>query len=158
MKFSQFFILPCAIFAMSVIVGCAGTTKNLNPEELAAQSADTHAKFQDLIANVVDDPIRAKEFSELSAQRDRLIRKHANTVQQYSKILKQLNLDYSTGREEFENVIRDYNQERRSAQVEFLALMDKMKATVTEKEWEKLATFELKNLNPRTMDYPAGDH
>jgi hypothetical protein len=67
-----------------------------------------------------------------------------------------LSRDYSTERENLENLIQEYNAERRAAQTEFLALMGRMKATVTAKEWEKLAKFELKELNPRTMSYQAG--
>lgn len=158
MKFSHFLILSLASFAAFFVVGCAGKPKDVNPGELAAQTAETQAEFQHLIAKVIVDPSRAKEFSDLSAQKDQLIRKNADTVQQYSRQLQVLNREYSTQREELENLIHEYNVERRKAQSEFLELMNEMKATVTEKEWEKLAKFELKKLNPRTMSYSAGGH
>lgn len=156
MKLNHIFTLSVAAIAVSVVIGCASTSNDVNPDELQAQRAETQAEFQNLIASEIDDPARATEFAALSAERDRLISHHATAVQQYSKRLKSLSLDYSTEREDLENLIQEYNVERRAAQTEFLALMGKMKAIVTAKEWEKLAKYELKELNPRTMSYQAG--
>lgn len=156
MKLNPIFIVFVASIATSTFIGCASKSKDSNPDELEKQRAETRADFQNLIADEIDDPARAENFAALSAEREQLISQHATAVQHYSKKLKTLSRDYSTERENLENLIQEYNAERRAAQAEFLALMGKMKATVTAKEWEKLAKFELKELNPRTMSYQAG--
>ncbi|WP_417514589.1 hypothetical protein [Marinobacter sp.] len=157
MKPNHIFCLSVISIAMSVVIGCASISKDVSPDEVKAQQAEIHAEFQNLIASEIDDPARAKEFAALSAERDQLISQHATSVHQYSEKLKAMTLDYATEREELDNLIQDYNGERRAAQTEFLALMTKMKSTVTAKEWETLAKFELKKLNPRTMSLTAGD-
>ncbi|OAN92780.1 hypothetical protein A8B84_16840 [Marinobacter sp. EhC06] len=156
MKLNPILIVFVASIATSTFIGCANQSKDSKPDELEQQRAETRADFQSLIMDEIDDPARAEKFAALSAEREQLINQHATTVQHYSKRLKNLSRDYSTERENLENLIQEYNAERRAAQTEFLALMGKMKATVTAKEWEKLAKFELKELNPRTMSYQAG--
>ncbi|MDO6442284.1 MULTISPECIES: hypothetical protein [unclassified Marinobacter] len=156
MKRHHIFIVLIASIAGSALIGCANSSKDLSPQEVESKQTELHTDYQNLIASEIDDPLRAKEFAALSAERDRLVSQHAASVQQYSKKLRDMNLDYSTEREQLDNLIQEYNQERRAAQTRFLVLMGKMKATVTAKEWETLAKFELKNLNPRTMSYTAG--
>jgi ferric-dicitrate binding protein FerR (iron transport regulator) len=156
MKLNPIFIVFVASIATSTFIGCASKSKDSNPDELEKQRAETSADFQNLITDEIDDPARAENFAALSAEREQLISQHATAVQHFSKRLKALSRDYSTERQSLENLIQEYNVERRAAQTEFLALMGRMKATVTAKEWEKLAKFELKELNPRTMSYQAG--
>jgi len=156
MKLNAIFIVFAASIAISTFIGCASTSKDSNPDEMEKQRADTRAEFQNLISDEIDDPARAEKFAALSAEREQLISQHATAVHHYAKRLKSLSRDYSTERETLENLIQEYNAERRAAQTEFLALMGKMKATVTAKEWEKLAKYELKELNPITMSYQAG--
>lgn len=156
MKLNPIFIVFVASIATSTFIGCASKSKDSNPDELETQRAETRADFQNLIMDEIDNPARAEKFAALSAEREQLISQHATAVQNYSKRLKTLSRDYSTERQSLENLIQEYNAERRAAQTEFLALMGKMKATVTAKEWEKLAKFELKELNPRTMSYQTG--
>ncbi|WP_100640913.1 hypothetical protein [Marinobacter salexigens] len=158
MKLNHLFSLSVICIAMSVVIGCASRSRDVNPDEAKAQQAEIQAEFQSLIAKEIEDPTRAKAFADLSAKQSELISQHAASVQQYSERLKAMSLDYSAEREELEKLIQDYNVERRRAQAEFLALMGKMKATVTQKEWEKLARFELKKLNPRTLSYIAGGY
>lgn len=157
MKLNHIFSLSIISIAMSVVIGCASSSKDVTPDELQSQQAEIHAEFQNLIAAEIYDPVRAKKFAALSAERDQLISQHAISVHQYSEKLKAMTLDYATERDELDNLIQEYNGERRAAQTEFLALMTKMKATVTAKEWATLAKFELKKLNPRTMSFTAGD-
>ena len=156
MKLSPIFTLAVISIAASVVIGCANTSRDMSPDEQQAQRAKARAEFQNLIATQIDDPVRAKTFTNLSAERDQLISEHKALVQQYSKRLTALSLDYSTERQDLEVLIQEYNVERRAAQTGFLALMGEMKATVTAKEWKKLAKFEQKELGPRTLSRAAG--
>ena len=153
MTFTKIAIISAACVALTIALGCASRSQAPHPDELQAKLKATQVEFRDLIASEIDDPARAKTFAALSDERDSLISKHGEAVQRYSTTMKKLNSDYSSTREDFENLVRDYNRDRRTAQIEFVELIGKMKATTTEKEWKKLAKFELQKLNPRTMSY-----
>jgi vancomycin resistance protein YoaR len=158
MRHNRILKLSLISITVAVVIGCTGSSRQSSSDELASQQAETRSEFQNLIVEQIDDPARARKFAQLSVERDQLISQHAATIEEYSKRLEALTLDYSAEHKDLQDLIQEYNVERREAQTEFLALMDRMKATVTEKEWEKLAKFELKKLNPRTLSYPAGDH
>jgi len=157
MPYNIFSVTPLAVIALTLLVGCASKSKALDPDELQANMAESQAEFRELIAREIDDPARAKLFAALADERDSLVSRHSAYVQSYSRSLKKLNSDYSATREDFDNLIETYNTERRSSQAEFLDLIGRMKAATTEKEWKKLAKFELKKLNPPAMTYSVGE-
>jgi hypothetical protein len=158
MTFTKILLICAAFIVLTVGVGCASRSQAPDPDELQAKIKTTHAEFRKLIASEIDDPARAKAFAALSDERDRLISQHAEVVQHYSTTMRKLNSDYSSSREDFEQLIRDYNRDRRADQVRFVELIDQMKAGTTEKEWKTLSKFELKELNPRTMSYTTEVH
>ena len=153
MPYIKIFTICLACAALTIAIGCASRSHAPNPDEAQARIEATHAELRELIASEIDDPERAKMFAALSDERDSLIERHFGIVQRYSTTMKKLNADYSATREDFENLIQDYNRDRRASQAEFVELIGKMKATTTEDEWKKLAKFELRKLNPRTMAY-----
>lgn len=153
MSYIKFFTFCVACAVLAIAFGCASRSHAPDPDELQARVEATHAEYRELIASQIEDPERAEAFAALSDERDSLIARHSMVVRQYSTAFKELNADYSSTREDFESLLQDYNRERRASQAEFVELMDKMKATTTKKEWEKLAKFELRKLNPRTMAY-----
>jgi len=158
MTFTRILLICAAFIVLTGAVGCASRTQAPDPDELQAKIESTHADYRKLIASEISDPARAKTFAALSDERDRLISKHAKVVQHYSTTMRKINSDYSSSREDFERLVRDYNRDRRAHQVGFLELIDQMKAVTTEKEWKTLSKFELKKLNPRTMSYTTEVH
>lgn len=153
MHYRKISTIGVACAALILAIGCASRSHTPSPDELQSRLDATHAEFRELIASEIVDPERAKTFAALSDERDSLISQHSLIVQRYSLAMKKLNSDYLSTREDFENLIQDYNRERRASQVEFIELIGKMKATTTQQEWKTLAKFELKELNPRTMAY-----
>jgi len=158
MTFTRILLICAAFIVLTGAVGCASRTQAPDPDELQAKIESTNADYRKLIASEISDPARAKTFAALSDERDRLISKHAKVVQHYSTTMRKINSDYSSSREDFERLVRDYNRDRRAHQVGFLELIDQMKAVTTEKEWKTLSKFELKKLNPRTMSYTTEVH
>lgn len=153
MTFRKLAVISSTCLALSIAVGCASRSQAPDPDKLQAQIDATHAEFRELIASEVDDEARANALAALIDERDRSISEYSEVVQRYSIAMKALNADYSSTREEFDSLIRDYNRDRRAHQVKFVDLIGEMKATTTEEEWKALAKFELKELNPRTMSY-----
>ena len=80
MKLNNSFILSVTSIAMSVLIGCANSSRGVSPEELESKQTEIQAEFQNLIANEIDDPARARAFAALSAERDQLISQHATSV------------------------------------------------------------------------------
>ena len=158
MTFTRILLICAAFIVLTGAVGCASRSQAPDPDELQAKIESTNADYRKLIASEISDPARAKTFAALSDERDRLISKHAKVVQHYSTTMRKINSDYSSSREDFEQLVRDYNRDRRAHQVGFLELIDQMKAVTTEKEWKTLSKFELKELNPRTMSYTTEVH
>lgn len=156
MEFMKLPLIALATIALGVALGCAGRSKVQDPEALQAQAAQAHADYRQLIASVIDDPARAASFAALADERDSLIRRHSASVQRYSMAMSALNANYSATREDFEKLIRTYNSARHVAQIEAVALLGRMKATTTQKEWKTLAKFELDNLKPRATVYSTG--
>lgn len=153
MPYIKIFTTCLACAALAIAIGCASRSPAPNTDEAQARIEATHAELRELIASEIDDPERAKMFAALSDERDNLIDRHFEVVQRYSTTMKKLNADYSATREDFENLVQGYNRDRRASQAEFVELIGKMKAAATEKEWKRLAKFELQKLNPRTMAY-----
>lgn len=156
MYYKQIIVLSVAGLVLATALGCASRSKALDPAELQSRTAAAQAEFRALIATEITDPTRAATFAALADQRDELMARHSESVQRYADAMRNLSADFDASREDFETLVQDYGQERRAFQEEFVALMDQMKATTTEKEWKKLAKFEIEELGPTTAAHSTG--
>ena len=136
-----------------VLIGCASSSGPVDPAAVQAQFAATKIDLRELAASTIADPQHAAEFVALLNERDALVATQVDSIRRYRDAMRTLNADYDATREDFEILITGYNRSRRSVQSQFVDITNRMKGATTPEEWKTLATFELKELNPREMVY-----
>jgi predicted nucleic acid-binding Zn-ribbon protein len=108
---------------------------------------------KELIRSTVASAERADRVITLLDERDRLVAEHTEIIRGYRERMVALNADYSATRESFEEAISGYNNKRAQSQREFAELIDAMKKETTAEEWEAIAKYQIKKLNPRQLAY-----
>ena len=116
---------------------------------MQAQLKASKVAERQLLEDVVEDSKRAETFGLLLDERDTIVSVYADVVADYIASMRALNSDYDATAEDFERLITDYRSARQSYQQDLISVIQRMKATTNEKEWKRLAKFQLQELNPR---------
>ena len=132
------------LFLVAVIAGCARP-----PADPAQLRADETA----LVQSTVADPQRVEQLLALIEERDRLVEETRDMLEQYRREMQAINADYESSRDVIVEMIDYYNRDRAKKQLAFIDLISKMKRATTVDEWEVIADFQLRNLNPRELIY-----
>jgi flagellar motility protein MotE (MotC chaperone) len=141
--------------AVVLLASCATLKQAPDPGKVQAQIAAARAQELELVRATVADAARAERLLELLAERDRLVERHAGLVIAHRQKIAALAADYDARREDFEELLADFNRQRAEAQQETIDLVSDMKATTTADEWAAISKFQLKHLEPRKLVYGA---
>lgn len=136
-----------------VLAACASRTEALDAAAVQEQIATHRAQEIDLVRSIVLDDDRADRFIALLAKRDLLIDDHVKEIVAYRKEISALNADYDAERESFNVLLSRYNNQRKSAQREIVALIADMKNRTTVDEWRIISKYQIKRVNPRQTGY-----
>lgn len=142
-----------AAMAILVLAACASRKEAPDPAAVQEQIAEYRAQEIDLVRSTVLDDDRADRIIALLGKRDQLISDHVKEIVAYRKEISALNADYDTQRENFNELMSRYNDQRESAQREIVALIADMKKETTSDEWKVISKYQLKRLNPRQTGY-----
>jgi hypothetical protein len=147
--------IAVVIVAMAILVlaACASRTEAPDATAVQEQIAEHRAQEIDLVRSTVLDNDRADRFIALLAKRDLMIDDHVKEIVAYRKEISALNADIDAERESFNVLLSRYNNQRKSAQREIVALIAAMKMETTADEWKIISKYQLKRLNPRQTGY-----
>ncbi len=152
--------LTATLAAVSFLLlpACASRKEAPDPVKVQEQIAEYRSQELDLVRSTVLDEERAGRLIDLLADRDRMIANHRKVIETYRGEMTALNADYNARRESFNLLMTGYNDQRASAQKEFVSLIEAMKKTTTSKEWKTISKYQLKRLDPRELTYsqPSG--
>ena len=156
MKVSKVILVAgAAIFAVTLL-SCASLRQPPDPARVRAQIAEYREQEKELVRNTVADPLRVEQFMELLEKRDRLVEEQAKMVIEHRERIAALTADYDARRDEFEEVLAEFNRRRAAAQQDTIDLVAAMKAVTTTDEWKVIADFQLKRLHPRQLVFGGG--
>jgi hypothetical protein len=158
MNYAKILVLFMTGLVLVIAPGCASRSNAPNADELQERSSAAHADFRQMITVEIADPARAAIFAGLADERDTLMARHSESVRAYAESMKTLSSDYSATRETFEELVRDYDRDRRGFQAEFVGLIAEMKTVTTEIEWRKLSKFDIESLAPQASAIPTGEN
>ena len=144
-----------AALALLLLASCATLRQPPDPSKLQARIADARVQEIELVRATIADPARVERFTELLAERDRLVEEHARRLIDHRRKLAALAADYDARREDFETLLTEFNATRAAAQKETIDLVAAMKAATTANEWKAISKFQLKRLEPRKLVYGA---
>lgn len=139
----SFFLLPA----------CASRKDAPDPIKVQEESAEYRNQEIELVQSSVPDQERADRFIQLLSERDRLVSDHTEEISAYREQMSALNADYNAERASFDLLMTSYNNERATAQKEFVALIEAMKKETTAEEWNIISKYQLKRLHPRQLSY-----
>ncbi|MEE4361482.1 MAG: hypothetical protein V2I63_08145 [Pseudomonadales bacterium] len=128
----------------------------MDPAAVAAQFEAARAREQALVRETVADPDRMTTIVGLIDERDRIVSAYAERVRRYVEDARRLNGNYDARIEDFEVLVSEFRDARQSYQEAMVRIVDRMKDATSDAEWKRLAAFQLKELNPRSMTQPAG--
>jgi len=145
--------------AMLLLPACVLRKEASDPVMLQEQIAEYRNRELELVRTTVPDPARANRLIALLAERDRMIADNAKAIAEYRKRMTALNADYDAERASFDALVAGYNDLRKAAQIQFVALIAAMKKETTAEEWKILSKYQLSRLDLRKLIYdqpPAG--
>ncbi len=147
--------IAVVIAAMAILVLAACASRTEAPDAIAVQEqiAEHRAQEIDLVRSTVLDDDRADRFITLLAKRDLIIDDHVKEIVAYRKEISALNADFDAERERFDVLLSKYNNQRKSAQREIVALIADMKKETTVDEWRIISKYQIKRVNPRQIGY-----
>lgn len=145
----------CCVITLSQ-QGCSSVSESPDPAAVRAAIAEAGEQEQQLIRSTIDDPERLESFIALVDQRDTTLRNHVAEIEQYRADFEVLNADYHATREDLDNLVARYNQQRETAQQDLVQLLGAMKRSTTQEEWRVIWNFQKKKLHPRDLAYGGG--
>jgi peptidoglycan hydrolase CwlO-like protein len=147
--------LIAALVTISFLLlpACASRKEAPDPVKVQEQIAEYRSQELDLVRSTVSDEERAERLIDLLADRDRLIARHTKEIGAHREEMSALNADYNARRESFDEQMTGYNNQRATAQKEFVSLIEAMKKQTTAEEWKTISTYQLKRLDPRELTY-----
>jgi hypothetical protein len=147
--------LTATLTAISFLLlpGCASRKEAPDPVKVQEQLAEYRSQELELVRSTVSDEERAGRLIDLLADRDRLIARHTKEIGAHREEMSALNADYNARRESFDEQMTGYNNQRATAQKEFVSLIKAMKKQTTAEEWKTISTYQLKRLDPRELTY-----
>jgi hypothetical protein len=152
--------LTAILTTVSILMlpGCSSLKKAPDPVKVQEQIAEYRSQELDLVRSTVLDEVRAERLIELLADRDQLIADYTEVIIAHKQDMTALNADYNTQRESFDLALNGYNDQRATAQEEFISLLKAMKQETTAEEWKTISKFQIKRLEPRGLTYnqPSG--
>lgn len=141
------------VIVVFVLAACVSRNEAPDPVAVQEQIAEYRAQEIGLVRSTVLDTDRAERLIALLGERDLLISEHVQEVITHREEVSALNANYDADRESFDVLLSKYNQQRGSAQQEFIALIAAMKKETTVAEWKVLSKYQLKKLDPRKTGY-----
>jgi len=147
------FTAAVAVMSLLLLPACASRNEAPDPVRVQEEIAEHRVQEVDLVRATVMDQKRADRIIDLLADRDRMISVHTNEIIEYREKMAALNADYNAQRESFDVLMTSYNNQRETAQKEFVALLELLKKETTAEEWKKISKYQLKRLSPRKLTY-----
>lgn len=143
------------VIAVAVVLTTLGCASRGVPDAAKVEQEITEARAGEsaLVLETISDKARAARFLELLDKRDKIMRRYVDVVSNYRDEILAMNADYSISREQFENRMESYNEARSTLQTDFSRLIDGMKKETTGEEWETIAKYQMKKLNPRDLAF-----
>jgi hypothetical protein len=129
--------------ASLILLGCV-SSKPRDFASLLQLMQDRGSEEQQLVRTAVADPARAAVVLDLLSQRDGLAADYGAAMTRYEAALRSLDRSYDASRQDFDQLLGDFNATRREFHRAMVELTAEMKAATTEAEWKSLAAFHLK--------------
>jgi len=147
--------LPAAMVLLGMVLlpSCAILERPPDPAKVRELIAEARIEEIELVRRTIADPTREQRLIELLGERDRMVDAYAKRISEHRQKLAALNANYDARREDFAELLADFNRQRTSAQQETIELVGAMKAVTTPAEWEIIAEFQLQRLHPLQLSY-----
>lgn len=120
---------------MAVLLTWGVSCHRQTPTENAEESM---GEFTDEVSEVVEDEERARQISALLSEFMELSRRHIEREQDLQRRLVDLNADYQSTRQQFEDLLSDRRANRRQNLSRLLEIRGEFLQLTSEEEWEAL--------------------
>ena len=142
--------LACTLI---LAVSCSTLQSVLNREQIEVAFDEAQVEELELVRATIEDPHRVETFEGLLAEREALLERYAVIVADHRGKVSQLDRDYRSSRQDFDELLDEFNRNRAAAQRELVELSYRMKQATTPEEWLVISTFQTEKLDLRRLAY-----
>jgi hypothetical protein len=157
-KITIYLTVILSTISLLLLPACASNKEAPDPVKMQEEIAEYRSQERELVRSTVLDEGRAERLIDLLADRDRLIADNGEMIDTHRKKLTALNADYNASRESLDAQVNSFNDQRATAQQEFISVVKAMKQETTAEEWKTISKYQIKRLEPRKLTYnrPSG--